>query len=151
MELLVVVLIIGILAAVALPQYQRVVVKARVAKYIPLINALGQAQNVYYLANADYASDPAKELDVMIPEECRASTSKTLFRCKDLALLTVASTIDFAYCPGYNTGFWSNCYGNADFVLSISSSPSANSDKMTCLVHDNSSLGKYICDSLSLN
>lgn len=62
-ELLVVVLIIGILASVALPQYQKAVLKARVTQVIPLIRAVGNAQQVYFLANGSYA-DTVDELDV---------------------------------------------------------------------------------------
>ena len=54
-ELLVVVLIIGILAAVALPQYQKAVAKSRVMQVLPYIQAVYEAEQVYYLANGTYA------------------------------------------------------------------------------------------------
>lgn len=62
-ELLVVVLIIGILAAVAVPQYQKAVAKARYTILKPLTKSLANAQEIYYLANGEYASSIA-ELDV---------------------------------------------------------------------------------------
>ena len=65
-ELLVVVLIIGILTAVALPQYQKAVIKSRYAKLKPIVQSIKNAENIYYLANGKYTGDFA-ELDIDLP------------------------------------------------------------------------------------
>lgn len=66
-ELLVVVLIIGILSAVALPQYEWAVEKARAAEALAVLKTLREAQEVYYMSNGAYAYD-LTELDVDVPE-----------------------------------------------------------------------------------
>ncbi len=65
-ELLVVVLIIGILAAVALPQYEKAVEKSRAAEALTLVRAIAGAEDVYYMANGNYATD-LRDLDLSFP------------------------------------------------------------------------------------
>ncbi len=65
-ELLVVVLIIGILTAVAVPQYQKAVWKSRYATIKNLTKSLADAEGVYYLANGSYTLDISK-LDLNMP------------------------------------------------------------------------------------
>ena len=153
-ELLVVVLIIGILAAVAVPQYQKTVIKARVATYIPLIKAMGQAQDAYYLVNGHYATDPAKELDINLPKGCRSSSSKTLFRCQDFALVEFTNStkdITFSYCPGHNDGTWGKCADVRDFTLGYHLGSHTTPGRLVCSARNGSSLGTHICNSLNIN
>ena len=65
-ELLVVVLIIGILSAIALPQYQKAVAKARFATVKATARALAEAENRYYMANGEFTFD-LQNLDLQLP------------------------------------------------------------------------------------
>lgn len=56
LELLVVVLIIGILAAAAVPRYQKAVAKARLAEFTVQARALRDSLRMFYLANGAPAS-----------------------------------------------------------------------------------------------
>ena len=64
-ELLVVVLIIGILSAVALPQYRKAVAKTHVAGILLFVRSLADAQERYYLANSAYTTSP-EDLDIFV-------------------------------------------------------------------------------------
>ena len=66
-EMLVVVLIIGILAAIALPQYQLVVNKSKYMQMVNMVRALGNAQEEYYLIHNEYTGN-LEDLSVTLPE-----------------------------------------------------------------------------------
>ncbi len=69
-DLLVVVLIIGILAAVTLPQYQLAVDKARYMNVVQTVRTIKNAQETYYLEHGEYTTNLA-DLDVTFSTEDR--------------------------------------------------------------------------------
>ena len=73
-ELLVVVLIIGILAGVAIPQYEVSVKKSRLSANISIVRTLADAEEVYYMANGRYTG-LVTQLDVDMPAGCEFVTS----------------------------------------------------------------------------
>ena len=96
-ELLVVVLIIGILAAVALPQYQYAVEKSRTAEALAVLKTIAQAQEVYYLANGQYASD-FNELDIEIP-----SSNYFIYSLSSLSSIATRKGAKYILAVRYNT------------------------------------------------
>lgn len=56
LELLMVVIIVGVLAALAIPQYANFVERARVSEGANMIGAIKSAQSLYRLENATYAA-----------------------------------------------------------------------------------------------
>lgn len=67
-ELMVVVLIIGILAAVALPQYDRAIKRSRTAEALVMLKSISNAQQMY-VTTFKKCADEMKKLDVNIPQE----------------------------------------------------------------------------------
>lgn len=65
-ELLVVVLIIGILSAVALPQYTKAVEKSRATEAITLLGSLANAEEIYKMSTGSYTGDLSL-LDIQLP------------------------------------------------------------------------------------
>ena len=68
LELLVVILIIGILAAVALPQYQKAVAKSKSAQLKVLVSSIVKSVQEYYLVNNTYPTS-FDEIDVDVDWE----------------------------------------------------------------------------------
>ena len=68
LEVLIVVLVIGILTAVAVPQYQKAVLKSRFSSLMPTTKAIRDGNEVYYMEHGEYAP-AAKSLDVSGQDE----------------------------------------------------------------------------------
>ncbi len=66
-ELLVVVLIIGILSAVALPQYTTAVEKARSTEALTNMSAIAQAGERYFMLNNIWPGTSVANLDIEVP------------------------------------------------------------------------------------
>ena len=153
-ELLLVVLIIGILAAVAVPQYKVAVAKSRVSTMVGVAKAIADTQEVYYLTNGRYAG-VISDLDVELPTDCTHEDSNYDINGTGEVLLcgtdfiidnTPNGSVNLFYCP--------NC-GGYDYdkvVMSITLGfnhhriASARGSR-ECTVRHNSQLGKAICSS----
>lgn len=81
-EMLVVIIIIGILASVALPQYQKAVEKARIAKVLPVLRSLYNAGQEHYLKYRQY---PTKFSDLGVNLPCQGNERWTTLMPADSA------------------------------------------------------------------
>ena len=73
LELLVVILIIGVIAAIALPQYQKAVWKSRAANLYTQIVPIGSAIQRYYMVHNTWVTD-FNDIDIDIPIESTTGT-----------------------------------------------------------------------------
>lgn len=141
-ELLVVVLIIGILASVALPQYQKAVEKSRMTEAIMLVRKIVDAQQVFYMANGRYATFAEMDaLDITIPH-----TSTVSFSGQNRWV-----TKDFAY----------TCQGSGDTEIAVAQRMpagnryyirvlSSNLEKFDCQAYDGASTTqRNLCQQLN--
>jgi len=79
-ELLIVVLIIGILAAIAVPQYQTAVDKADFKKYEAMAHSLQSAYDEYYLRTGKGTKN-FSDLSITLPSDFESSYTSEAFSC----------------------------------------------------------------------
>ena len=158
-ELLVVVLIIGVLAAIALPQYKLAVAKAHLSTVRPLLASFKQAEEVYYLYTGSY-TDKSDRLDLDLPQCPMDARWGDVPICGNWMIDPFngsasnpwdKNSVRGAYCPSVVTGTqkWSDCEGQADYVITYWLHYSSHSDQITCSPKQGNSLGKKICDSVN--
>lgn len=111
LELLVVVLIIGILAAIALPQYKMAVGKSKFSELKITTKALQQAVQRYYLVHNTYDGITIDSLDIEKPQDlsCPLGGLPSYIRCtktifsKNVSFVISQSTGLPLYCIAYST------------------------------------------------
>lgn len=113
-ELLVVVLIIGILSAVALPQYQRAVLKSKFAAVFPLTRTLANAQMAARLSDESKWVKDVDEMDIDLP----AGYTKTTDDGNTLYSYASNSTGYWLY-DGYVEGHLTNAEGKEMLAVQI--------------------------------
>ena len=140
-ELLVVVLIIGILAAVAIPQYRIAVQKARLARLIPLVDALVKEEESFYLANGNYTSN-LSILDINVGNSCELSTNKDSYACTDY-IITIANGATNAQVQIKSNG--NVILGYLHYFADYKSAKAVKGD-IACFAKDN--INFQVCKSL---
>ena len=105
-ELLVVVLIIGILTAVALPQYQKAIIKTKFLKVKIVGEKLAEAEELYFLENGDYTNQVA-DLDLAPGTDCQDNIC--VFGNAYCAL-SISEAIKRLYCISFDPRLSYNIY-----------------------------------------
>ena len=147
-ELLVVVLIIGILSAVALPQYQKAVEKARMAEAKTMLSAIAKEYRLYLLQNgqdADCDENFLENMNISIAQEVVNED------CPDPST-PCAHTKDWVYSADCDEFYaWRKQNGNTPYKLSWHDGDYGND--ILCWVIDEDGACDIVCggDGCSLN
>ena len=148
-ELLVVVLIIGILSAVALPQYQTAVDKARYAKIIPMTRALKDAAEVYYLANGTYQFK-INDIDLQGPAGCTFPAADNVVYCQDswYDILNSGNDVVGFTGPRYKSDGSANSEIVNAYRIWLDNGTGEKSGRRECLAYDGSARAHRLCRAL---
>ncbi len=158
MEVLVVVLIIGVLSAIAVPQYQRAVVKSRIGAIIPLLKSMVAAEEINYMRSGRHILH-VDTWDIQMPSECQVDTTNTnqwlpraYYKCGSYWLVVISDYGEILayYCPHTNT-IADGCTSSRDFRLSFGfvhpiATWAVASNQRVCAGY--TKLGKSVCKGL---
>ena len=144
-ELLVVVLIIGILSAIALPQYQKAVEKSRMAEAVQMLHQIHHACQLYEMAGNDCGDG-----QILTASDLSWPGGVTTANCYDIACF---NTRDWQYVDETGGSFLANRLKNGNwenppYSLGINASSSYNdSGKILCINGTDEAFCQKICGS----
>ena len=153
LELLVIILIIGILTGIALPQYKLAIAKSRLSNILPVFASIKEAQEVYYMMHNEY-TDRAEDLDIDLSYCDRTTDYDDVLICDkyfmiDMLEANKSGHLRGAYCPSEISGNkkWDTCaYQVADYVYTLNYS-NANDMAYPLCRYVKTDLGTKICQS----
>ena len=136
LELLVVVLIIGILAAIAIPQYKMVVGRSKFNTLKAMTQALANSAERFYLTNDRYPNS-YNELDVELPGRTGGLERDTLFTIRS-AQMNCTLNFDTKYVNCIKTIF------GTEFIYQqfLNNADEENKNLRYCMLYNESSQGK---------
>jgi len=147
LELLIVVVIIGILAAIALPQYQLAVDKADFTKYQSMVASLRDAYNEHILIHGT-GTKKFEDLSFTLPNDFQNSYTSGYYNCvsNDTMFCCISDT-------GISTTAAINCGKNDLSIIYhegfIGINGAEHSDKRgTCRASDSNTRANRLCTSI---
>ena len=141
-ELIVVVLIIAILAAVAVPQYQKAVEKSHVVQILTLLKSLTDAEEAYYLEHGQYTTY-FEQLYIDSPKGQIATSEKTT--------LNNGAVISLGGLPKQLVGYTNHVKIEVFPHFTAETANYIKGGMVTCSAQNEDNLGTYICQNLSGN
>ncbi len=150
-EILLAVLIIGILAAIALPQYKIVVGKAEFKKYQTIVSSLRTTYNAYLLVHSE-GTQKFEELSITISSDFKSNNKGNhMYKCVDNGKIFCCMSSN-----QYNSSnsHWSSMIACGNIDLSIYYTESltdpygqATDSRGICLAQENNEKANKICAS----
>ena len=147
LELLVVVLIIGILAAISLPQYRLSVDKADFVRFQSIVVPLRNAYNEYVIEHGEGTKN-FSDLSLTLPNDFQTSYDSTMFNC-------VSNNNTFCCMSSYKApGYWNaviNC-GKKDlsfiYYERLFDTGAMPRQEKRCLAYNGNNRANRLCKSL---
>lgn len=106
-EILVVIVIIAVLAAIVLPHYRVIIFKSHLTRLMPIVHSVYGAQQHYYMVHGTYA-DSFDKLIVSFPDVSKCKKINDVkYQCgKDVFMFADKDCVNNKYYPDVQVQYW---------------------------------------------